>query len=482
MDGEAINRSFWQELIPLFRFTSLHISADLAEFVSDKHFQDTAWLPYLAAFKFGANPTRYSLAVELRALAETHRPMKGYELMSLPWPLALCLKFAKTRESLLRIADAAEQGLMGDTKEWHSAEARWANQGVTDDDTNEVGPSQLPFASSIASVGFPFGVADGVTGTVVLLDQIPLYRSKLQQIKDNDTREYFSGVVVDSALGFYEELSVEQFRGLYSLLDQKKVDDALMLDSLLRSMRNKPAQEWIDILDEIGRSRFWISTRLAVCDVADELVHYLSVQPNERRGLLRIVTELAKNGCTPKVPHHILNTALTWDRPFREDAICLSLTRSDLKRSEMLSFAKNLTDSDFSVYQIYRALRILSHTSLSRAANFGILLLQHLPENSKQFVDAANQVRHVLNEFLTNRPSSIQDDHAWKRLNLPEKVRGQSIAVFVLKLVPPHGWNLRAAPMYSRVVHGLTAGPSDFSTPNADAWANSLRQICGSNK
>jgi hypothetical protein len=422
MREEVINRSSWQELWPAFFFTRLHVPSEYAEIVRDKQFEDKAWLPFVAAFRFGANPTCHTLAVELRALAETHEPMRGFELTAIPWPMALCLKFAKTRESLLRIAEAAAQGLLGDTKDWHSAEARWLTRGVTDDDINEAAPSELPFDSRIGSVGFPFSVAEQVIGSVAWVHRIPLYVSRLQQIRSYDTRAYLSGVLVNSALDYSEELSLEEFCELYSLLDQHNLEEPLNLDSLLRSVRTKPAEHWIDTLDLVGRSRFWISTRAAACDVADELIHYLTVQPSEKKGLLRIIAELAKNGCTPQVPKHILDKALRWERPFRQDAIGLSLARLDLKRSEMNFFAKELTGPDFSLWQIWRSLRIMSNTSLSRAAEFGVLLLQHLPENSKQFVDAGNQVRRVLNEFLTNRPSLIQNEDVWKRLHLPEKV------------------------------------------------------------
>jgi hypothetical protein len=43
-------------------------------------------------------------------------------------------------------------------------------------------------------------------------------------------------------------------------------------------------------------------------------------------------------------------------------------------------------------------------------------------ETSEREINAAERAREILNEFLTNRLSLLQDPTVWRRLNLPESL------------------------------------------------------------
>ena len=88
----------------------------------------------------------------------------------------------------------------------------------------------------------------------------------------------------------------------------------------------------------------------------------------------------------------------------------------------MLSFAKKLTGSDFSLYQIWRSFGLCLTLLFLVLPTSEYSSYNTYPKALNSLSMPQNQVRRVLNEFLTNRPSLIQDESVWKRLNLPEKV------------------------------------------------------------
>ena len=118
-----------------------------------------SWSTLRAAARFLSNPCKRTLAEELRTLAFEYYPeMKGEDLSwssPIPWPLLACMKACTDGDSVLRLADKAERGELGDFDQWKVAENRWIERGVTAEDLISMSDDRVPFDRGIDSQGFP---------------------------------------------------------------------------------------------------------------------------------------------------------------------------------------------------------------------------------------------------------------------------------------------------------------------------------------
>ena len=117
------------------------------------------WRVYESAARFLQNPSKETLAQELRRVAPViNREVRGPWLRPqshIPWPLAACINMCDKEMDALDMARKADTGQLGDRGNWLAAEHRWRTVGVTEHDLISMSDDRLPFDGGIDSAGFP---------------------------------------------------------------------------------------------------------------------------------------------------------------------------------------------------------------------------------------------------------------------------------------------------------------------------------------
>ena len=117
------------------------------------------WALYKSAARFLQNPSKGTLAQELRTLAPLMntdlRPHRVWWQSEIPWPLAACINMCDNEMDALDMARKADTGQLGDREKWLAAEHRWRTVGVTEHDLRGMSDGRLPFDREIDSAGFP---------------------------------------------------------------------------------------------------------------------------------------------------------------------------------------------------------------------------------------------------------------------------------------------------------------------------------------
>ena len=245
---------------------------------------------------------------------------------------------------------------------------------------------------------------------------------------DTEARSWLTSVILNLWVfprGRKGVPSPAQFRELYALASRRRHVRwrENWLDRFVASPPGGPLSvEWVEFFDWLGREVEWLSVDTPRPELANELIHHFCSNPEGRRGLLPIIAKFAAAGCTCALPQHVLDLAKSWSPRAKDDAIGLSLARGELREAEIVALANEISKSDSLAIAVWRALRMASASSLNQAAQFALALLQVVGDASEQEADAADHARRILNEFLTDRPSLLQDPTAWKRLNLPERL------------------------------------------------------------
>lgn len=157
-------------------------------------------------------------------------------------------------------------------------------------------------------------------------------------------------------------------------------------------------------------------------DVRERLKVIAPANPNGRRGLLPIIAGFAAAGCRCTLPKHVLDLAKSWSPRAKDDAIGLCLAGEDLYEVEVIALADEISKSDSLDTAVWRALNMASASSLKQAARFALALLALLADSSEREADAAGNARRILTEFMTNRPSLLQNPSVWQGLHLPERL------------------------------------------------------------
>lgn len=388
-------------------------------------FNNREWFPLMAAARFGASPTAKTLSAELNWLAGRWSPSEGAWLHPVPWPLAACLSHAQSKEDLIRLAESAQRGLLGDTKHWTVAEQRWKQIGLVDDDFLVSKNDELPISPEVSAKGFPVGAMGWVPNDSYSAGQIPASIELLRQMRDAEVSSWLASSILslwEYPRGRRSIPSPSHIKELYEIASRRPRMRwrAYWLDSLVSSIPGSPiTAEWVDFFDWLGRKGSMVSIDAPRQDLAEQLINHFCSNPEGRRGLLPIIAELARAGCRCVLAAHVLGLVKSWDKQAKDDAIGLSLCRPDVSDSEIAALAKETLQSDVLERASWRALRMASVSSSKQAAKYALALLGELHDLSEAESDAADHVRRNLSEFLTNRPSLLQDPEVWKRLNLP---------------------------------------------------------------
>ena len=120
-----------------------------------RHIQ--GWHPWWDVFKYAGEfmeaPTKESLSdvlISLSAFIYTDGEILRFlQRLNLPWPIVACLRSSTNADELLRLADKANRGELGDVDDWITAESRWLDEGITPDDLRSMSDDRFPFDTRI---------------------------------------------------------------------------------------------------------------------------------------------------------------------------------------------------------------------------------------------------------------------------------------------------------------------------------------------
>ena len=120
------------------------------------------WTMYKSAARFLQNPSKETLAQELRRIApllnsEVHHQRLWWQ-SQMPWPLGACINMCDKEMDAHDMAHKADTGQLGDREQWLAAEHRWRTVGVSEHDLISMSDERLPFDSGIDSTGFPLAL------------------------------------------------------------------------------------------------------------------------------------------------------------------------------------------------------------------------------------------------------------------------------------------------------------------------------------
>ena len=120
------------------------------------------WILYKSAARFLQNPSKETLAQELRRIAplanSEYRNDRLWWQSQMPWPLAACINMCDEEKDAHDLAHKADTGQLGDREHWLAAEQRWRSVGVSEHDLVSMSDERLPFDSGIDSAGFPLSM------------------------------------------------------------------------------------------------------------------------------------------------------------------------------------------------------------------------------------------------------------------------------------------------------------------------------------
>jgi hypothetical protein len=422
---EIINKSTWSKLIPRLYLTRVESGTDLLENLQHFNFEHRDWLPVIAGARFGTDPTAASLAKELAELAPIWESPPHYWLWSsIPWPMLACLSRAQSAADVQELARRAANGELGDLKDWNAAERRWRDAGATDDDFCLTGEGPVPWGEKISP--FPLPSSQIILRERISYDELARFVERLSSVSNRLSRAWLaSGLLHYWQFGPLEDASLDA-KQVALLLEYAFATDHLFYyrmsaGRLFSAMEKEGSvREWIDVIERVGRRRTWLHVEHVPPASVQTVLHHFCSDPNNRRGLLAFIGELAIAGNRCLIPAAILGQAEQWDADSRQDALALRLAGNPLDAAENGRIARELVNSEPRfVGQLWRPIKMAGACSPEQQAQTALSLLAELRTDTIAGVETASSARRYLAEFLTKRPSILTNSEIWKRLKLP---------------------------------------------------------------
>ena len=120
---------------------------------------DPTWNVFRTSAEFLMDPSKESLAAALREIASSvgaeFFQQRSSWFERVPWPISASLILCSGTSDILHMSQRALSGALGDSKDWATAEKRWLENGITEEDILSMSHDRLPFDSKISVSGFP---------------------------------------------------------------------------------------------------------------------------------------------------------------------------------------------------------------------------------------------------------------------------------------------------------------------------------------
>jgi hypothetical protein len=424
---ESLDQIFFE--IPDWKALLALIPTEVArEFVSDVNVEggDThpGWLPTKEMVRFARSPSKESLAEGLRRLAETWQELAGVLPYCLPvsWVFGSCLASARSSAELVRLAERAAKGELGDLAEWLAAERRWKQMGVKLEDFLCLTTDRWPFDREIERRGFPIegviemshGSSDpvGMLEWVTRLDEVPRVLGCL-------------------AWMFIDALGMLADRELPATISPELVGRLVRLDesthfpldiALLLAEWALHDERWLEVLDEIGKTKtHFYSHRTRERDLP--ALPILCAKHSARTGLLRMIAANLQQGPAPARRRLPVVRFEQYDDPkIRWAALLIELAREgfDRERAGELAATTGILRS-LGVAVLWGALSVIARYERFDDAtdHYLVELLRYL--SGADWEDRSRCIV-ALNDSMRRRSSGVTERGIWRSLALPEKL------------------------------------------------------------
>lgn len=138
------------------------------------------WEPILSVLRFYQDPSPETLAASLESYADSPDPsrVRRWVQVNAPWPIATCVASVRGVDRLRELAALARQGVLGDAEIWRTAEERWKNARLSEEDLTRAAHDHLPFDRDVARCGacnldqVGYLMSDATPSVVVRIAQI----------------------------------------------------------------------------------------------------------------------------------------------------------------------------------------------------------------------------------------------------------------------------------------------------------------------
>ena len=391
------------------------------------------WCPILAAARLQVDPTRQTLARELRTLAatddfDTVKQNSG----RLPWVLSACISVAECGKDLEQLADRAENGDLGDRGDWVAAEKRWSEEGIRSADIEQGSAETLPFDKHIAERGFPFIAVNGwstsgwekkdaVFELIRLHERLPPSRVRCQ-LAAWTVFALASGARRSNSLSADKVVTGTQLLNLIrDAISLKWVISLTALNAC--AWKAELDASWIEVLDDIGRAAYLHSNDKVNQRLID-IVSKAFTQYPDRAGLLTVLSLLVVPGGRSSVPADLLNPDRYEKAEYRAAAIITRVTQVTLALDEVERYAKYAA-ADAGKEGGWGAnvfLFMLEQNRLpidSTTDRFCIALLRNLPSRNWRII---RRTINALSNSLKRRRSGLELNEVWSRLEFRPKL------------------------------------------------------------
>lgn len=375
------------------------------------------WMPLVAAARFIEAPSQKTLAQALWDIAQywSYRSV-DWVIQNAPWPLSACVAAVGDAQQLLKLADRAEAGELGDLEDWEAAESRWAEQPLTVADIEWMTDERWPFDRTIAQQGYPFGA---ITSTATLGTRLmqPLFDLHKRLPQSHMRSEVVGWILHVLSVIQTDALPDVPHTHIHALLDEPlPAHHFLNLASVLIQQDLLGVQS-IDMVDQLGRRLEHDSLRRST-----KLTHWLAqaftAHPTYL-GLLRLLASTVLSGATPNIPPALVDPA-RYDQPrFREAATIVRVALGFAAQDDAIHLAPYVAELAQT-----NATRVIALLQATRKHRLTIVyndhfLLELLRRTSRSEWMLMERIVSELNDALRQRTSRLHDRAVWERLGLP---------------------------------------------------------------
>lgn len=180
---------------------------------------------------------------------------------------------------------------------------------------------------------------------------------------------------------------------------------------------------WIEFLNAIGTEQGLVSYGVPEFPGTERICTAFCSDPDRFPGLLHILASLVLAGNKCAVPREIVERCTGWDDSSKTSALLLAIARNDLDAAEIETLAQRLLENQNSLYAVWCALQLSQrHFPLERSASLALAFMKLLASRGNWSARTMNELVTVLTDYLTKRPSSLDDAAEWQRLRLPQRV------------------------------------------------------------
>ncbi len=405
--------------------------ADIPNPISD-------WLPSIAAAHFIKNPSKKTLAQQLRIISQNYTSLQSINRpYYAPWPMKACLDVSSNQNELYEMADRVEKGEFGDIEDWQAAEKRWQDYGIVAKDLDYMNNEHWPFDRNIAQIGFPFAISgfsvfSTHTRKIVLQKFLDIHEKLNESFFRSEVARWILFVLGTLLRGDFinivKDLSIKDYKSfLFDIINDTtrfiQYPNSIGLENIIPLMLEDNIEDCIEFFDYFGKLEKIYALDDLEIDMENPLSELFCKYP-DRIGILRILSVLADRGFSmPSIPNHLINLDRYDDQMFIESAIIVRLAQGNWSSDEAEILANHTIELIKKDQRFCdRVLNIMDkHDVVGFPANRYLLELhKHIPEADWK---TTNRIIQLLNDRLGRRTSQLDDDQVWDDLRLSTELK-----------------------------------------------------------